>query len=244
MIQKATATGSGHVIVQIQGDGNSVIAGLPHLVLSRQAGLARRIHMDRESGKASEIDVLRASTRAIPRVGRDREMSDLREWLDSVSPISIRVMTGAAGHGKSRLAIELIDEVAPCGWHSGFLTRAEMKRFYRQYNISDWGWHRPVLVVVDYAAASAGDLNAWLMELATSSVWEDAGSGRIPPLRVLLLERHAQPGCGWWVEAFGIGRDADVLERMLDPPIPYELGPIVRPRSTASDSDEDAGVSG
>ena len=156
-------------------------------------------------------------------------MSDLREWLDSVSPISVRVMTGAAGHGKSRLAIELIDEVTSHGWHAGFLTRTELKRFCRQYNTSEWGWNKPALVIVDYAAASARDLNAWLTELASNLAWEDTGSKRVPPFRVLLIERHAQRGRGWWVEAFGIGRDAQVLERMLDPPTPYDLGPIVRP---------------
>ena len=172
--------------------------------------------------------MLRAATRSISVVGRDCEMSDLRAWLYSGSPISVRVMTGAAGYGKSRLALELIDEITPSGWHAGFLTRTELKRFLGQPKVADWGWDWPVLAVVDYAAASARDLHSWLMELVASPVWENDDPGRIRPLRVLLLERHAEPRRGWWAEAFGLGSDAAVLERMLDPPAPYVLGPIVR----------------
>ena len=228
MIQTATALGSGNVIVQLQGDGNSIVAGLPHLVLSQQTGLFRRVHTD-DAGKPSEIDVLRAPTRGIPLVGRDNEMSDMRAWLECDPPISARIMTGGAGYGKSRLALALIDEVTPQGWRAGFLTREEIKRFNGQQNITNWGWNEPVLAVVDYAAASARDLHAWLMELAGNAVWEAHVTDHIPPLRLLLLERHVEPRHGWWTEAFGIGNDAVVLERILDSPKPYVLGSIVCP---------------
>ena len=221
MIQTATALGSGNVIVQVQGDGNSIVAGLPHLVLSPQTGLFRRVHTD-DTGKPSEIDVLRAPTRSIPLVGRDSEMSDMRAWLECDAPISIRIMTGAAGYGKSRLALALTDEVTPQGWRAGFLTREEIKRFNGQRNLTNWRWNKPVLAVVDYAAASARDLHPWLMELAANAVWEARGTDHIPPLRLLLLERFAEPGFGWWTEAFGIGNNAVVLEPLLDSPMPSD----------------------
>ena len=154
-MQTAAATGSGNVIVQIRGDGNSIHPGLPHLILTEHRGLARRINTNPDTNKPREIDVLRASTRSIPRVGREREMADLRAWLNRGTPIAVQVMTGGAGHGKTRLALELIDEMTPRGWRAGFLTRGELRRFREQHNLSEWGWNTPVSAVVDYASASA-----------------------------------------------------------------------------------------
>ena len=82
-------------------------------------------------------------------------MADLRAWLNRGTPISVQVMTGGAGHGKTRLALELIDEMTPRGWRAGFLTRGELRRFREQHNLSEWGWNTPVSAVVDYASASA-----------------------------------------------------------------------------------------
>src|SRR5262249_47742171 len=66
----------------------------------------------------------------------------------------------------------------------------ELNRFRAQQNVVDWGWNEPVLIVVDYAAGRADQLRDWIGELA------DAPQGR-PPLRLLLLERHAQRDIGW-----------------------------------------------
>jgi hypothetical protein len=218
----------GNVIVQIRGDGNSILADLPHLRLAEHRGLACRINTTPDTNKPCETNVLRASTRSIPRVGREREMADLRAWLNRGTPISVQVMTGGAGHGKTRLALELIVEMTPRGWRAGFLTRGELRRFREQHNLSEWGWNTPVLAVVDYASASAGDLHAWLKELAANAIWEDDEAGRNRPLRLLLLERHARRE-GWWAVAFGRGNDAAELAPMLDPAAPYLIEPIERP---------------
>ena len=145
----------GNVIVQIRGDGNSILADLPHLRLAEHRGLACRINTTPDTNKPCEPNVLRASTRSIPRVGREREMADLRAWLNRITPISVRVMTSGAGYGNTRLALELINEMMPRGWRAGFLTRGELRRFREQHNLSDWGWNTPVSAVVDYASASA-----------------------------------------------------------------------------------------
>lgn len=65
MAQGAGVTGVGNIIVQIQGDGNSVIAGLPHLVLTRRRGNSHRILTNNDSRKPREIDVIRPFTRSI-----------------------------------------------------------------------------------------------------------------------------------------------------------------------------------
>ena len=223
LMQTASTSGNGNFIVQIQGDGNSIVTGLPHLELTRRHGLARRIQLDPGTGKPHEIDVIRPFTRSIDIVGREMELDDLRAWLHKGTPISVRVLTGNAGYGKTRLALELIEEVAPQGWHAGFLTRAELKRFRQQSDLADWGWNAPILAVVDYASASARDLHAWLKELEDSAVWEEAQARNRYPLRLLLLERQAECGRGWWAEVFGFGDDAAVLGKLADPAEPVAL---------------------
>ena len=223
MMQTASTAGNGNFTVQIQGDGNSIVTGLPRLELTRRRGLACRIQTDPVTGKPHEIDVIRPFTRSIDLVGREMEMDDLRAWLHKETPISVRVLTGNAGYGKTRLALELIEEVVSHGWNAGFLTRPELKRFREQRDLAGWGWNAPVLAVVDYASASARNLHAWLNELADNSIWDNAEARHGFPLRLLLLERQAERGGGWWAEAFGRGDDAAVLERLADPAEPVAL---------------------
>ena len=226
MMQTASTSGNGNVIVQIQGDGNSIVTSLPHLALTRRHGLASRIETDTSTGKPLEIDVIRPFTRSIDMVGRETELDDLRAWLCTEPPISVRVLTGNSGYGKTRLALELIEEMARQGWCAGFLTRAELKRFREQHDLAGWGWNAPVLAVVDYASASARDLHAWLKELEDNPVWDSAEARNGFPLRLLLMERQAEPGVGWWAEVFGIGNDAAVLEKLADPAEPVDLRPL------------------
>ena len=226
MRQTASTVGNGNFIVQIQGDGNSIVTGLPHLELTRRHGIARRIEVDPSTGKPRETDVIRPFTRSIELVGRETELDDLRAWLRKESAISVRVLTGSAGYGKTRLALELIEEMAPQGWCAGFLTRAELKRFRVQHDLAGWGWNAPILAVVDYASASARDLHAWLKELEDHAVWEEADPRNRYPLRLLLLERQAERGNGWWAEVFGLGDDAVVLEKLADPDEPVALRPL------------------
>ena len=223
MMQKASTAGHGNFIVQIQGDGNSIVTGLPRLELTRRRGLAYRIQTDPVAGKPHEIDVIRPFTRSIDLVGREMEMDDLRAWLHKETPISVRILTGNAGYGKTRLALELIEEVVSHGWNAGFLTRPELKRFREQRDLAGWGWNAPILAVVDYASASARDLHAWLKELADNSIWDNAEARHGFPLRLLLLERQAERGGGWWAEVFGRGDDAAVLEKLADPAEPVAL---------------------
>ena len=226
MMQTASTAGNGNYIVQIQGDGNSIVTGLPRLELTRRRGRACRIRKDPVTGKPHEIDVIRPFTRSIDLVGREMELADLSAWLHKETPISVRVLTGHAGYGKTRLALELIEEMVSQGWHAGFLTRAELTRFRDQRDVAGWGWNAPILAVLDYASASARNLYAWLKELVDNSIWDSAGARHGFPLRLLLLERQAERGSGWWEEVFGRGEDAAVLEKLADPAEPVALQPL------------------
>jgi len=89
--------------VQISGDGNTAIvyAGLAELSLLRKHA--------RKSEPKTELQLLRVDLRATTLVGRRAERSALDVWLQSDRPVSARCITGRAGVGKTRLAIELCE---------------------------------------------------------------------------------------------------------------------------------------
>ncbi|MGJ4890352.1 tetratricopeptide repeat protein [Bradyrhizobium sp. HKCCYLRH3099] len=159
-------------------------------------------------------------TDVVQMLGRDAVMADLRAWADSKQDISIRVVTGAGGRGKTRLALELARTLGGQGWLAGFVTDSELDRFRGQARVAEWVWNAPTLVVVDYAAKRAAQLRGWIDDLV------DARSEF--PLRLLLLERQAQREIGWLADMVGLGQNESsrAAQSLLDPPEPVELAEI------------------
>ena len=183
----------------------------PELVLERPA--------QRRTAIRSELDLLIPYQRTSEFVGREKELESLREWLRSDATISVRVMTGGGGSGKTRLAVELIEglEAAePRRWNSGFLTLAEMERFSGLQNLSQWRRHKPVLAVVDYAAGPGEKLREWLEQLGAAEPWGEK-------LRLLLLEREASLEAGWLASVVSRGYSGTAVRALLDPPEPVRL---------------------
>jgi hypothetical protein len=213
MPQTANVDGRNNIIVQIVGDGNTVVPSYAHLTLLRY--LTRR-------QMVKEVYFLSPYTKTTQLIGREADLAALQAWLGSPALISVRVLIGRAGSGKTRLALDLCDTVSKEGemrcWDAGFVTGPELERFRQQQNLASWGWQRPTLIVIDYAASKTRALRHWLQELADYA-GEPGG-----PLRLLLLERHADTNGGWWQEAFGRGGwTAEAVARLLDPPQPIAL---------------------
>lgn len=224
--QAANSAASSSVIVQIQGDGNTVRLGLPHLELLPRQGLFREIRRDAATGHALAQDLIRPFSRSIELIGRSTEIHDLQAWLRGDPVVSVRVLTGPAGVGKTRLAIELMEIANETGWRTGFLTRDELSRFLLQQDVGSWGWPSPVLAVLDGAAGMAQEMKRWLMALADHAVWRGGTSECNPPLRLLVLERSGDPNGGWWEVAFGRGQEGAVVSALLEPGAPVEVGPL------------------
>ncbi|WP_429297532.1 tetratricopeptide repeat protein [Paraburkholderia atlantica] len=211
-MQEASVTGTGNTVVQIVGDCNRVTAGYPHLTLTRY--LARRqIRQD--------LDRLSPYTRSTPLLGRETELASLHAFLNAPAPMLARVLVGGGGGGKTRLALELCEQASATGWNAGFVTRTELHRFFAAQNLSDWGWQKPTLIVVDYAAEHAELLGRWLDEL----------TDRVAPpqhvLRLLLLERSARTDAGWWTTVFASGGWGAANKRaLLDPAEPVPILPL------------------
>jgi tetratricopeptide (TPR) repeat protein len=189
----------------------------PELVLERP--------LQRKKEVRSELDLLIPYQRTTAFVGRAWELESLRAWLRSEAVTSVRVVTGSGGSGKTRLAVELIEQLdgeEPRQWSCGFLTQAEMERFSALQNLSQWQRRKPVLAVVDYAAGSVERLRVWLEQLAAA---EHGGE----KLRVLLLEREANLDSGWLASVVSRGYSATAVRALLDPPGPVRLEAVMEP---------------
>jgi hypothetical protein len=214
--QSANVFGNDNIVVQASGSGVNVNIGpQPYLRLTRYVNQTKlEIKRDSETAWLSAY-----RTDVVPLIGRDAPLADLRAWLDTDAPVSVRVLVGAGGRGKTRLALEIAREVAEEGWLAGFAPAENFDRFRRQNGVEDWRWDKPVLVVIDYAASRAEKLRAWIRELVDASF-----DGR-PKLRLLLLERQANRTIGWHATVFGIRDDSKsrAANALLDPEEPVEL---------------------
>ena len=204
--------GFGHIAVQVDGRNNSVT------VTSGQARLTLLQRHKRRRVPRKHLDLLDPYSRAIELVGRADDLGALQAWLVSDLPIAVRCLTGRAGSGKTRLALELCAWAEGQGWLAGFVAYDELAGFQQRQHLADWRWPKPMLIVVDYAAASARVLRHWLEQLAEHQ------AGGAPSLRLLLLERHASAEAGWWAELTRFGGFGSAgLEDLLDLPLPVAL---------------------
>ena len=118
----------------------------------------------------------------VPFAGRDGDLDTVQAWcLDGAAP-ALRLITGAGGSGKTRLAAEACVRMAGQGWQAGFADpKAPGGRAQLEFD-------RPTLLVIDDA-----DLNVPLLaDLVRAVSYWPPGT---PPVRLLLLARHTT---GWW----------------------------------------------
>lgn len=122
----------------------------------------------------------------VPFFGRATELAALRGFLDHPDPFRWWLMTGPAGTGKSRLALEFCLR-APRQWRMGFLHGdTDYDRF------EHWQPFQHTLLVIDYAAREPKKVGRWLRQLAI----RDGDRALAAPVRVLLLERAKLES--WW----------------------------------------------
>jgi len=132
------------------------------------------------------VSRLAFSSQTTTLIGRGPEQSELLRFLNSHAKFSWWIMTGHAGTGKSRLALELCRSVTP-GWKAGFLSRL-MHPF-------QWSGYRPSrnsLIVIDYVSGRAKEVGEIVLALSRAS------ASFQKPVRVLLVEREL----GFWWSTF------------------------------------------
>ncbi|MGW5767139.1 SAV_2336 N-terminal domain-related protein [Streptomyces tendae] len=141
------------------------------------------------AGRPSEL--LSARFQVVPFTGRNAELASLTHWRDDPAGMSIRLIHGSAGEGKTRLANEFGKMSRDAGWAVGKAstppssepsTDAIPRKGFPERRAG-------ILVVVD-------DADAWPLS-ALHNFLRDPFPLRLQatPIRVLLIARHAGT---WW----------------------------------------------
>jgi tetratricopeptide (TPR) repeat protein/glycosyltransferase involved in cell wall biosynthesis len=137
----------------------------------------------------ADSQLLRAEEALVPfDPARQPELDALNAWLDDPQwPQSVRLLTGAGGTGKTRLAIELCQQRLAAGWHAGFLD-ADLDAKDMSTTWQTLGnLNQSLLIVIDYAETRQAVLLALI-----EAMLQTPGS---QPVRILLLARD---GGEWW----------------------------------------------
>lgn len=150
--QSVIVTGDGDTVALTFGD-SGVILPLRRRQFrppDRRRGLAPR-------EPARELDLLVPEAGKLPLIGRKDLFAELQTWIDNEADISVHALTGRAGAGKTRLALEFClkidsDPNAKGGWLAGFLSPSELTPVVDTLATRHFAWERPTLLVVDYAA--------------------------------------------------------------------------------------------
>lgn len=142
--------------------------------------------------------LLHPRNQRVPLTGRDEELERLVDWLAEPLDVSIRVISGIAGIGKTRLAVELVRVASRSGWAAGFCRSTALQSFAADHP-ELWTWDEPHLLVVDYASSQTQGLERLLDNLAGRRTTLDD----LKSLRILLIDRHdtfADSGVGRLLE--------------------------------------------
>ncbi|MFB4266207.1 hypothetical protein [Nonomuraea sp. GTA35] len=132
--------------------------------------------------------LLMARHAVVPFLGRSEELGTLRAWAAEPVPLSIAVLSGRGGTGKTRLAGELCVELVEAGWDAGFLPLDAVTALLSGERAS-FEALRPTLVVVDRPERSSPVVGELVRRLAKH--------GHNARVRLLLLAR--EPGeAEWW----------------------------------------------
>lgn len=118
--------------------------------------------------------------------GREEELSQLQAFLNGDDAFSWWSITGQAGSGKSRLALELLHRI-PAGWFGFFLdNKATSKDIETFTPFSD------TIIIIDYVAGResfVADCITRLNDLFSTTAYK---------LRILLIERENSRQTGSW----------------------------------------------
>jgi transcriptional regulator with XRE-family HTH domain len=114
----------------------------------------------------------------VPFHGRKLELKELNDWCNASALVSVKLITGAGGIGKTRLLIELCQRLRRSDWAAGFTSTGAPELFRERGG---------TLVVIDYADAA--------LEVTRRVLAEAVRRRERGPIRVALLARRADD---WW----------------------------------------------
>lgn len=165
------------------------VAPTPTQTQDKQRTLQMPAPQWRAGAGMADSQLLRAEEALLPfDPARQPDVDSLNNWLDdSQWPLAVRLITGAGGQGKTRLALELCQQRQSSGWYTGFLdSNLEANKMTGTWQALR-NLNQPLLIVVDYAETRQPAFLALIKAAQQNPVSQ--------PVRMLLLARD---GGEWW----------------------------------------------
>ena len=201
--------------------GQKSLAPIPEITEHRLAPNALPVHMLtrrwQAGGVVADSQLLRAEEALVPfDQARQPDLDKLNTWLDDTQyPQAVRLIIGAGGLGKTRLALHLCEQRIKSNWYAGFLDS--------DLNVmelpSNWkaliALNQPLLIVIDYAETRQSDLLALFKIMLQTP-------GKLP-VRLLLLARD---GGEWWDNLSSKDKTCEPLLSGYATSGPYHLPPL------------------
>ncbi|HOT83965.1 MAG TPA: hypothetical protein PLQ12_11770, partial [Candidatus Defluviicoccus seviourii] len=129
--------------------------------------LAEALRLDWQPPQATS-GLLRAFCAVVPFRERSGELADLLDWCAKPGGLSVRLYTGGAGSGKTRLLIEACTALQRAGWRAGFfappLPDGPDSRWLEALTPD-----RPLLIVIDDASERTQAIFALAAPLAAGA---------------------------------------------------------------------------
>lgn len=203
--QSISVIGNNNIVIQ---NGNNIV------IQSNEYRLRIEKASERYEQKLKSIlDFINVYKCPIELIGRENEFEDFINWLNSNQKISIRLITGSAGAGKTKFASELLLAYEKqTDWNCGFIPNNELKTFLRKSNPDSWNWDKSLFLVIDYASAHWESLRIFFRLLAGKNKSEIKNK-----IRILLLERHGNLKSGWFYNIFDRSQSGEVVEELFEP---------------------------
>ena len=186
--------------------------GRPYLKLTQHLTGAGRLR----NRPAEPLQPLDPSGRA-PRQERERAAGLARVRQADLGPGADRPGGRRQDAPRARAVRELFAE----GWAAGFVESDELRRFRTSQNLADWGWGRPTLIVLDYAAIHAEAAERLAPELKGKPGF---ANGRCACCSWSATPKRAPAGGRRHSVAAASATRA--VEQVLDPPEPIALPPL------------------
>lgn len=148
--------------------------------------------------------------------GRQTEMEALRNFLEDKRKITIAIICGPGGVGKSKLVYHFLQKYQyDFSWKMLFVTRQDLRSFLQFH---EWKYPKKLLLVFDYAGFMSKEIGEWILAL----------SKRVPTalpiqLKIVLIERQGfsfdrsgQPiEPYWYLQLLGLGQQECVIKNYL-----------------------------
>ncbi|MDQ3764008.1 MAG: hypothetical protein M3460_21125 [Actinomycetota bacterium] len=164
--------------------------------------------------------MLRADRHIVPFTGRRDEYAELREWCRDDKP-PVRLLVGAGGVGKTRLALHLGEYLKTCGWSVTVVGAGQEADALS--TVREAPPRSSIFLVVDYAETRTG-----LVELLRSVASNPAR------VRVLLIARSV--GDWWW----RLGADVAAVRDLVQAYPPLTLSARVDSEANPADLAQEA----